>query len=176
MTTVDRAKANDASTGNGRQTLEQRRAKHASDKVTALEGSRQKTRDGNQEPDPADYARHAKKLPSRILASGLGQASAFLYSKSKKSQPRGDERRSNGDQQSLAGQLLCDIAHWLFVERKLKLGHSDTSEKSITDAIMKSDAQFLRLATAETLAYLAWLNRFLDAKGWAKKDGGDDSN
>ena len=58
-------------------TLDQHRAKHAWEAV-----QRAKRRDGlHQDQDPKKFGGQAKKLPVRIMASGLGQALAFLKAK-----------------------------------------------------------------------------------------------
>ena len=56
-------------------TLDQRRADHAWNCIRQIAG---------QEKDAKEYAGEAKKLPVRVMASGLGQALAFIRSKAKK--------------------------------------------------------------------------------------------
>jgi CRISPR/Cas system CMR-associated protein Cmr5 small subunit len=38
--------------------------------------------------------------------------------------------------------------------------------------LLKQSTTEYRRATAETLAYLSWLKRFAEAKGWQDEDGG----
>ncbi len=71
----------------GHQTLDQRRAAHAWAAVEELPGK-----------IGGDYAREAKRLPVRMLTSGLGHALAFLRAKSK----RGDTNE----------RLLHDLSDW----------------------------------------------------------------
>ncbi len=61
-------------TANNRPTLDQRRARHAWEAV-----KRAKLRAGpHAKQDPKKFGGQAKKLPTRIMAAGLGQALAFL--------------------------------------------------------------------------------------------------
>ena len=41
----------------------------------------------------------------------------------------------------------------------------EETEQLIKEAIIHGDSDFLRRATDEALAYLAWLNRFAEAEG-----------
>jgi CRISPR-associated protein Cmr5 len=86
-----------------------------------------------------DFGTQAKKLPARIMAAGLGQALAFLEAKGKT--PR----------------LLEAMADWIN-QRRPAAGNS-----RLVVRIIQGDADFLRYATAESLAYLQWLVRFAEA-------------
>lgn len=135
-----------------RPTLEQRRAAHAWKAVTALairiEGGR-RIYDGAA----VEYEREAHKLPIRIIASGLGQALAFIEAKAKGKK---------------LDKLLKDLTDWA-KERPLPLKRPD----SLLLSVVEGDSDFLRRATEETLAYLQWLNRFLEAEiGKDKATGG----
>lgn len=120
-------------------TIDQRRAKHAFEAVEKLPKG-----------DAENYAREAKKLPVRIVASGLGQALVFIQAKAKRK--RGLEKLSK------------DLSSW--VVRQQKIGAAD----DLLQSVMAGDADLLRRATAETMAYLQWLNRFLEAKGLGDSD------
>ncbi len=123
------------------QTLDQQRARHAWQVVETLI----KNFRGD---DQKDYQREAKKLPVRIMTAGLGQSLAFLAAKQKK--------------KTSLDQLLKGLADWVLVQRKIGSGtHCSLIEAIINDA---GGADFLRRATDETLEYLRWLNRFLEAK------------
>lgn len=102
-----------------------------------------------------DYASEAKKLPVRIMTSGLGQALAFLHAKRLKKQ--GVE------------QLLVDLSHWVLVERQRPAPKGKFLPKRNTPDLLQSivdgDSLHLRRATAETLAFLVWLNRFSEGAG-----------
>ena len=95
-----------------------------------------------------EYAREAKKLPVRIMASGLGQALAFILAKAKDKKPN-------------LTKLHNDLTDWVIREREIKAEKSD----SLLESILEGDADFLRRATDEVLAYLQWLNRFAEAEG-----------
>ncbi len=125
------------------QTLDQRRATHAWETVQRV-------------PDAEwyDFDTQGKKLPTRIMASGLGQALAFLEAK------------------KYAPSLRHALADWLGVRRPVEEG----KDKRIVVRVIFGDAEFVRFATAETLAYLQWLVRFTEAKSkerdeQAKKKG-----
>jgi CRISPR-associated protein Cmr5 len=109
------------------QTLSQRRAKHA-----------WKIVEEQSRPGFDEFADQAKKLPMRILTSGLGQSLAFLRAKKK------------------APELLRALTCWMQDYQK---GTPD----DLLERVIQGDSDFQRLATAECLAYLAWLVRFADA-------------
>ena len=109
------------------QTLSQRRAHHAWKVVDA-----HLSRSGIE-----DFAREAKKLPMRILTSGLGQSLAFAKKKSP--------------------ELVDALTSWMQEYQR------DDRIVDLLERVVKGDSDFQRLATAECLAYLAWLVRFADA-------------
>ncbi len=120
-------------------TLDQRRAVHAWEMV-----QRAKQKQGfHQGQDPKKFGSQAKKLPTRIMAAGLGQALAFLKAK------------------KYAPGLLAELTEWMGVRLPNKQGEA----KDLLERIVKGDSDFLRRATDEVLAYLVWLNRFAEAEG-----------
>lgn len=131
-----------------RPTLDQRRASHA---WQAIQGLRALDRTNADE-----YVREAKKLPVRIMTSGLGQALAFICAKAKDRKP------------GLA-RLHNDLTGWVITKRPIRAAHPDSLLQSIID----SDSHFLRRVTDETLAYLNWLNRFAEAEGLPGEGGAD---
>ena len=121
-------------------TLDQRRAQHAWGAVTRLK---------QMEPEHVrEYAREAKKLPTRIVAAGLGQALAFILAKAK------DKKRN-------LKQLHDDLTDWVLTKRPM----AATRTGSLLQSVVHGNSDFLRRATDETLAYLLWLNRFAEAEG-----------
>lgn len=123
----------------GGPTLDQRRARHAWEAV-----KRVKEKAGpHARQDPKKFGGQAKKLPTRIMASGLGQALAFLKAK------------------DYAPGLLFELADWVLVKRHERQGQPP----DLLQEIVNGDSAFLRRATDETLAYLQWLNRFAEAEG-----------
>lgn len=126
-------------TATPRQTLDQRRARHAWNAVERAKGLKQDAK--------AKYGIQARKLPTRIMAAGLGQALAFLKAK------------------DYAPSLLIAIGDWVLDKR----GNEDSKKElpkddALVTAIIQGDADFLRHATDETLAYLLWHNRFVEAE------------
>jgi CRISPR-associated protein Cmr5 len=120
------------STANSPATLDQRRAAHAWQVANDLKG------------DKKQFGTQVKKLPTRIMAAGLGQALAFLEAK------------------KYAPELQQALANWIHERRPVKDGET----KRLVVRVIQGDADFLRFATAESLAYLAWLVRFADALGY----------
>lgn len=137
-----------------KETLEQRRSRHAWTAVQAVKGSRGKI-------DAGDYLREAKRLPVRIMTSGLGHAIAFLNAK--RNEASNDARN----------QLTGDIARWLLKERGLGDGESTPTGTVLIHEIVSRDASFLRRATDEVLSYLQWLTRFAEAE-FSEEDGSGD--
>ncbi len=122
------------------QTLEQKRANHAWEKVCAFSSAK----------EAEEYAQEAKKMPMRIMSAGLGHALAFILAKAKDKKPK-------------LKQLHDDLTEWVIKERPIHATHSD----SLMESIISGDSDFLRRVTDEALAYLVWLNRFIEAKGLA---------
>lgn len=138
------------------QALDQRRGQHAWQVVQEV-----RRRYGQNGP-ATQFGRAAKKLPIRIVASGLGQALAFLLAKKK------------------TPLLLAVLSDWVLAKRndeRAAFGLPDVSndrdpraqeaQKALIQKLITSDMTFLRMATDEVLAYLLWLNRFAEAEGLA---------
>jgi len=126
-------------TTNARQTLDQCRAKHAWD---AVQGAKDRQGDHRNQ-DPKKFGGQARKLPTRIMVSGLGQALAFLKAK------------------KYAPGLLAELSNWI----QLRMPPAEREPKDLLERILRGDSDFLRRATDEVLAYLVWLNRFAEAEG-----------
>jgi CRISPR-associated protein Cmr5 len=117
------------------QTLDQRRAAHAWAVAQRVNG----LDDGVKK----QFGTQVKKLPTRILAASLGQALAFLKAK------------------KYAPDLREALDNWLHERRPARAGE----DQELLLRVIHGDADFLRFATAECLAYLLWLVRFADALG-----------
>ena len=126
------------------QTLGQRRARHAWNAVESAEKALSAS-------DWEDYRREAKKLPVRIMTSGLGHAMAFMNAKG------GKARAHLG--KSLAGWLLDKRT------RGKSVNSRGIDGKALCEEICSRDGGFLRIATNEALQYLQWLVRFAEAAG-----------
>ena len=129
-----------------RQTLDQRRARHAWEAVKRVRGL-------HNAADAKDYARETKRLPVRIKTSGLGQAVAFLNAKAGEG---GKDPRAT---------LLNDLGDWLLAQRGLApVPEGGVKRDSVMCMILDHDAGLLRRATDEALSYLQWLTRFSEAE------------
>ncbi len=87
----------------------------------------------------SDLKTETKRFPTRVINNGLGHALAFLQAKGK------------------ATPLLEALDDWTSNLFELQ-GH-----EHLVQYILYGDAQFLRRATDEVLAYLQWFVRFLEA-------------
>ena len=138
-------------TNNSRPTLDQRRANHA---WKAIQAAKRLPKDKGKE-----YGGHAKKLPTRIMAAGLGQALAFILAKAGNPASR--------DHKAHVKQLHDDLTDWVIKQRPL----SAKRPNSLIESIVEGDSHFLRRATDEALAYLLWLKRFAEAEGLTGGEG-----
>lgn len=130
----------------GEPTQEQKRARHAWEKIQAAGKYPGK--------DQQLYAGEAKKLPIRIRASGLGQALAFLASKA--------------PEKNAIGSLVHDLSDW--VTRASGVGGKVPG--NLLESVIQGDSEYLERSTEETLAYLQWLNRFAEAELKTRENGG----
>jgi len=126
------------------QELDQRRARHAWQAVQAA-----KSQQGcHEKQDPKKFGGQVRKLSVRIMASGLGQALAFLKAK------------------GYAPGLLVELADWILDKRKNPDSQKEKpSDTALLEYVLKADAVHLRWVTDEALAYLRWLARFVEAEG-----------
>lgn len=129
-----------------KQTWEQQRAAHAWQTITSV---RQQLSTDKQKL----FGTQTKKLPVRILTSGLGPALAFLRAKDKVP--------------DLERALNNWISQCKWAQRAVS---TTTKDASLMQRIIESDAEFLRLATDECMAYLQWLVRFAEAEGLVDLD------
>jgi CRISPR-associated protein Cmr5 len=135
---------------------DQRRARHAWSKIQQiLEQYPCQQKNGKLVPHEKAkrIGAQAKKLPIRILASGLGQALAFLRAK------------------DYAPELLSALGDWVLDKRSNpESDKSPPDAKALIEAIVKGSSDTLRRATMETLAYLQWFNRFAEAEHLTEGD------
>ena len=125
--------------GEGRKTLEQKRAAHAWKQVLEVKKG---TKD-----EKKSFMTQIKKTPIRIVSAGLGQALAFLQAK------------------GYAPHLRNALTDW--TNRRL----GKDGNKDLLQRIIHGDSEFLRRATAESLAYLEWMVRFAEAEGLSESEG-----
>lgn len=125
------------------QTLDQRRAQHAWEAV-----KRVPKKEWNK------FATQAKKLPTRIIASGLGQALAFLVAKGE------------------CPELLRSLSDWVLDKRQNPGSKAAApAPEALLLSVVNGTGEGLRWHTAEALAYLQWLVRFTDAEGMTAEAG-----
>ena len=89
------------------------------------------------------FGEQAKKLGPRILTAGLGPAVQFMIAKEE------------------APELVKALEAWLLEEGPTKLAPRPAS---LIYDIVNGGSDRLRWVTAESLAYLAWLTRFCEAR------------
>jgi len=126
-----------------RPTLDQQRAKHAYDSV-----QKAISKLGAKTEKVKKFGGQAMKLPTRIIASGLGQAIAFLRAKKE------------------APELLDALSDWVLSRLDGASHHPHlVNDRSLLERIINGDADLLRRMTDEALAYMQWLKRFVEAEG-----------
>ena len=134
-------------------TLDQRRATNAWNVICTLKSK--------PEAEQKRIQRAAKQLPVRIMTAGLGHALLFVHTKGK------------------ASALLTALSQWVCFERygkspKPKEPKGPEKLPHIIQGIKDGSADDLRRYTAETIAWLAWFNRFAEAEFGAVDIAGDD--
>jgi CRISPR-associated protein Cmr5 len=137
-------------------TLDQRRAQHAWQAVREILRKYPPVERQNKtvpHPKAKDYGSQAKKLPVRIVGSGLGQALAFVRAKNR------------------TPELLQQLGDWVLDKRMHPDSNNEIpSDRALLEVIINGTADTLRRATDEVLAYLQWLNRFAEAEGLTEGD------
>lgn len=120
------------------QTLQQKRAASAWKQV--------------EETDKRDYKNKygslVRSLPAMIQTDGLGQMLAFLLAKAK------------GSHNSEYYAAYEHLSAWLGAGEQFGFG------KDAFTWLLNQDSDTYRQAAAEAQAYLGWLKRFVEAKGW----------
>jgi CRISPR-associated protein Cmr5 len=95
-----------------------------------------------------EYGSLVRGLPAMIQTDGLGQTLAFLKAKDK------DEHRA----------AYTNLKEWLAGE----FGFTD----DLLPWLINQPSDVYRRVTSETQAYLLWLKRFAEAKGWKNEENG----
>ncbi|MFW6106650.1 MAG: type III-B CRISPR module-associated protein Cmr5, partial [bacterium] len=123
------------------QTLDQRRAAFAREKIRHLETSGR---------DYGHYVSYASALPATIVMNGLGQALATQLAKAK------------GKQEHPRRLLYDHVADWL--SRQMEELHVPEKElPRVVDLLMEHNQSVYVRAQAEAMAYLNWLKQFARA-------------
>lgn len=136
-------------TRSAQQTLQQRRAAHAWACVEEV---------GSKKPEDfrKKYGSLVRGLPALIQIDGLGQALAFLKAK---------DKNDGKTHYILAYQ---HVQSWTQSEHSALKVQGD-----LLEWLLKQPTTDYRRATAEVLAYLNWLKRFAEAKGWQDEQAGN---
>ncbi len=119
------------------QTTEQRRAAQAWENIQSVDKTGYKK----------DYGSLVRGFAAMIQQDGLGPALAFLQAKGK------DHHKA----------LYEHLSDWVLGEMKV----SPVSKESLLEWLLKQSSATYRRVAVETLAYLNWLKRFAEAKGWS---------
>jgi CRISPR-associated protein Cmr5 len=140
-------------TRSAQQTLQQRRAAHAWACVEEV---------GSKKPEDfrKKYGSLVRRLPALIQTDGLGQTLAFLLAKDGKSKNKGDTEHI---------EAYRNISDWMVSEHS-GLGIKYKQGETLLEWLLKQPTTDYRRATAEVLAYLNWLKRFAEAKGWQDEE------
>ena len=73
-------------------------------------------------------------------------------------------------------RFIDTLENWLLAEGPTKTaqrsrGQPDSgARQALIEDIISGDSDRLRWLTAEALAYLAWLTRFCEARGWTEEE------
>ncbi len=126
------------------QTLQQKRAAHA---WACVERVSTKPDDFRKK-----YGSQVRGLPSLIQSNGLGQTLAFLLAK--------DKNEKNTHYRA----VYDHVSTW--VQQELGV------QGDFLEWLLQQSSTDYRRAAAEVLAYLSWLKRFAEAKGW-QDEGAD---
>lgn len=128
------------------QTLEQERAANAWKNIEAV--------DKNATFDKKEFGSLVRGLPAMIQTDGLGQTLAFLKAVDGRVDGR-VERRGN----------TPHITAYRHLEGWLKIQLVGV-EGDLLGWLIQQNSVIYRRAAAEAQAYLVWLKRFAEAKGW----------
>jgi len=130
------------------QMLQQKRASNAWNNVLQLE------RSGYE----GKYGTLVKKLPAMILSDGLGQTLAFLRAKGK--MDSNESERELKDEAKAHRAAYRHVSNWVCGQ----VGAGQNAD--LLKWILEHASSDYRRAATESLAYLHWLKRFVEAKGW----------
>jgi CRISPR-associated protein Cmr5 len=125
------------------QTLQQKRAAHAWKCIEKVQAGIQKK-----------YGSLVRGLPALIQSDGLGQTLAFLKAKDK----------NKGNTEHI--EAYTNISNWISIE----FGVTYKQGETLLEWLLTQETPMYRRVTAEALAYLNWLKRFAEAKGWQDEE------
>lgn len=127
------------------QTTQQRRAAQAWNNVESLNSASFRN----------DYGSLVRGLPAMIQTDGLGQSLAFLLAKAK------------GDRHTAHYAVYSHLEEWLRGAEQFNF------QGDLLQWLLGKNSGVYRQVATEAQAYLGWLKRFAEAKGWkAENDDG----
>ncbi len=125
------------------QTLQQERAASAWAQIEQVEAENEKFR--------KEYGSLIRGLPAMILSDGLAQTLAFLLAKGKE-----DRTKPHFAAYQHLSAYVCQRL---------------TADRDLLQWVLHESSGDYRRATSESLAYLHWLKRFVEAKDWRSDEG-----
>jgi len=132
------------------QNLEQVRAK------SALEFAR-----SDKDKGGAAGGEAIKKIPPMVMTNGLLAAIAFSI-----------EKNRQGKYQREGFANICDAIAKHLSSEEIRITTAAKSATDLLDCLVTSDSEVLKLATAETLEWLAYARRFVQSPNKEAKAGG----
>lgn len=98
--------------------------------------------------EKGNYEAHVRKMPMYILNNGLTNALAFAYSK---------KQKEDGWQ-----EMYKQLTQWFRTDEPQQIIRAKLSNgEDLMKVVAELDDQTLRLVTAEAIALLIWLRRFV---------------
>lgn len=131
------------------QTLQQKRAAHAWARINDVSKESQEF--------CKKYGARVRGLPALIQSDGLGQTLAFLKAV--------DGRSKNNKGNTPEIHTYRHIQLWASSDDSQLISPEDRNTDFL-EWLLKQSTTDYRRATAEVLAYLSWIKRFAEAKGW----------
>jgi CRISPR-associated protein Cmr5 len=147
-----------------RQTIEQKRAKHAWDNIRLIQDLSQARPDDNGALE-SEYCSRARGLNAMIQQNGLGTTLGFLKAKGKLLRDKQDQPLYDTQRRLMYNApylLLQHLSEWMREQKFIPPGDSHDGLLSWITNTAKSDDY--RRATAECLAFGLWLRRFAEAE------------
>lgn len=102
-----------------------------------------------------DYKQHVKKIPMLIKTNGLGNTFAFVASKAKWKDEKGNEKLNS------YALIYRQTYEWLKKDNKLGIFNQQQKEDLVAKIVNLESPQY-RALTNEVLAFFNWLRRFAD--------------
>jgi CRISPR-associated protein Cmr5 len=130
------------------QTIQQKRAKYALERVTALTKQHHFS-----EEQQKNFVSYANCLPAMIHSNGLGQAMAFYKAKGST-----QGLAENDDKKRSYNALYKIVSDWLCQSPQVYTGCS-----SVLVGITTKDMQSYQLAQAEAVVLMSWVKKFAKA-------------